>query len=301
MKPQDLDLNLLHGFDALFAEGSVTRAAQRIGIGQPAMSDVLRRLRLLFGDPLFVRAGQGMRPTAKACDIAAEVAPLLAQMRAVMGERVAFLPESAARTFLLASTDFTTLVLLPPLVAALRQGAPNCALRIVGYEKDAVGAMLDRGEVDAALGVFPDPPPNTVASRLFEERFVGLARRDHPALSGGEMDLATFAGLPHALVSLRRDARGAVDLALAAQGLARRVVLVVPYMLMLPAVLRTSDLVAVVPARAARHVAPGDLVQFAVPVAVPPFAVDMLWSPTARSDRPAAWLRALIGGVARDI
>lgn len=301
MNLNDLDLNLLCAFDALMAEQNVTRAARRMGLGQPAMSDALRRLRLLFGDQLFVRAAGGMQPTPRARAIAKDIGPLLVRLRAVMGEQVSFVPQSAEKTFTIASTDFTTLVLLPSLVAAVRSQAPGAALRITGYEKDAVGGMLDRGEIDLAIGVFPDPSQNNVRSQLFEDRFVGMARADHPALRGGGMDIDTFASLPHALVSVRRDDRGAVDRALETLGLRRRITLVVPYMLMLPRVLATSDLIATLPERAAHHLAHPALVTFVLPVPLPAWSVDMLWNPSARTDQASAWLRNLIATTAKTL
>lgn len=294
MNLRDIDLNLLAAFEALMAERQVTRAARRMGVGQPAMSDALRRLRVLFGDALLVRAGGGMAPTPRALALAGELAPLMARLRAVMGEAAAFVPGEAQATFTLASTDYTTLVLLPPLMAAIRAEAPGIDLRVRGYDKDQVGGLLERGEIDLALRRFADPPPGAVRTVMFRERFVGLARAGHPALA--RMDLAAFAGAAHALVSVRGDARGAVDAALAGVGLRRRVALVVPYMLLLPRVLEGSDLIATLPERAAR-MAP-DLAKFELPLAVPDWTVEMLWNPTARTDRAAGWLRQMLVQVA---
>lgn len=297
MNLRDIDLNLLAAFEALMAEGQVTRAARRMGVGQPAMSDALRRLRVLFGDALLVRAAGGMQPTPRALALAGEVAPLMARLRAVMGAEVAFAPGEAQNAFTIASTDYTTLVLLPPLMARLRVEAPGIDLRVRGYDKDQVGGLLERGEIDVALGRFDDPPPGSVRTVLFRERFVGLARAGHPALAG--MDVRAFAGAAHALVSVRGDARGAVDAALAGAGLRRRVALVVPYMLLLPEVLRGGDLIATLPERAAR-LADG-LVQFDLPVAVPDFPVEMLWNPAARADRATGWLRQMLVQVAAGV
>jgi DNA-binding transcriptional LysR family regulator len=294
-----LDLNLLVSFEALWAERSVSRAARRMGIGQPAMSDALRRLRGLFGDALFVRASGGMQPTPKARALAGQIAPLLGRLREVMGEQVAFAAAEARRAFTLASTDYTTLVLLPELLGALRRQAPGIDLRLVGYDKDAVAGLLDRGEVDLAVGVFPSPPPGSVATPLFTEHFVGLARIGHPALRAEPIDLATFAGLPQALVSVRRDERGIVDEALKAHGLTRRVALVVPYMLLLAKTLAETDLVAVVPERAAVAIDGRALRRFTLPVALEPFTVAMLWNPVARSDAASGWLRQLVVACAR--
>ncbi len=299
MRARDFDLNLLQAFDALFAERSVTRAARRLAIGQPAMSDTLRRLRLVFGDELFVRAAGAMQPTPKAKALAEEIRPLLERMQRVVDGHVTFVPEEANDTFTLASTDYTTLVLLPPLLAEMRILAPAVDLRVTGYEKEAIGGMLDRGEADLAFGVFPDPPDNLVRTRLFTERFVGLARTDHPRVGGSAIDLETFVALPHALVSVRRDERGAIDQVLARLGLRRRIALVVPYMLLLPKVLAVSDMIAIVPERAAGTLVSPDIRTFELPFETTAWPVDMLWNPSARADQATSWLRGLIAKVAK--
>ncbi len=304
MKLTDLDLNLLVAFEALAAEGSVTRAARRLGIGQPAMSDALRRLRLVFADPLFVRAGSGMRMTDKAAMLAPEIAALLDRARLLVGERAPFDPAQSSRSFAIASTDYTTLVLLPGLVGRLSREAPGVALRIVAYDKDELPAMLDSGAADIAFGVLPDAPGRMVRTALFGEHFVGVARAGHPALpaEGAAITAETYAALPHALVSVRRDATGAIDTALAAQGLSRRIALVLPYMLLLPDLLMRSDMVSALPARAARRLAAaGALVTFPLPVTVPAWEVSMVWGVANRADRGLAWLRGLAAASAKDL
>lgn len=299
MNLRDVDLNLLSAFEALYLDRQVTRAARRMRIGQPAMSENLRRLRALFGDALFVRVPEGIHPTPRAIALAADILPLLTGLRGVMGVQVAFAPLQAEATFRIASTDYTTMVLLRPLLALLRREAPGIDLHIRSYDKDGVGDLLERGEIDLALGTFADPPSGAVRKPLCRERFVGLACSAHPALAEGRMHLAGFAAAPHALVSVRNDARGAVDTALAEAGLQRRVALVVPYMLLLPRVLEGTDLVATLPERAARQASNG-LVSFELPVKLAPWSVEMLWNPAARTNQAAQWLRQAVQRVAEE-
>lgn len=301
MNLAEIDLNLLTAFEALAAERHVTRAARRLGISQPAMSDALRRLRKVFGDDLFIRASGAMQPTPRALALSSALAPILAQLRRTMGDEVAFTPDATVKAFTLASTDYTSLVLLPPLVARLRATAPGIDLHVIGYEKRELGPMLDRGEIDLAVGVFPHPPEQVVRTALFEETFVGLSRADHPALADGLMPLSAFASLPHALVSVNSDRRGAIDDRLHAIGLSRRIALVVPYMLLLPRVLADSDLIAVLPRRAAAAIDDARLATFPLPLATSPWSVDLLWNPNARTDRATAWLRSLIAETARGL
>lgn len=295
MNLSSLDLNLLLVFEALLEERSVTVAARRLGVGQPGTSAALGRLRELVGDELFVRAGGEMRPTAKSLELAPGIVAALARLRQTFETDLDFDPGAATRSFALGSTDYTTLVLLPPLAAHLRQCAPGVDLHVIGYEKGTVPEMLDRGEVDVAVGVFPRPPERAVVTPLFEERFVGVARPGHPAIAAGRMDAETFAALPHALVTTRRDTTGAVDEALARHGLRRRIALTLPYAMALPAALQGTDLVASLPSRLARRVAEEGRVQcFEVPLATGSWMVSMLWSASARNNRALTWLRGTI-------
>lgn len=293
-----LDLNLLLVFEALHHERSVTRAAERMGVRQPAMSEALNRMRVAFDDPLFVRVGSGMQPTPRAEALAEGLLAALEGLRTTLGEGLAFRAQAAERSFTIGSTDYTSAVLLPPLMARLRSEAPGVDLRVVGYEKDAAPQMLERGEIDLALGVFPAPPDRLVRAPLFEERFIGVARRGHPALEGEPLDARAYAALPHALVSVRRDTTGALDAELAASGLTRRIVLVTPHMAALSDVIAVTDLVAALPYRLAAAL-DARLIRFDLPIPSPTWRIDMLWSPTSRRDQACGWLRSLVVDVSR--
>jgi DNA-binding transcriptional LysR family regulator len=301
MLPGDVDVKLLLAFDALIQTQSVSKAAAQLGIRQPAMSAALARLRELFGDELFVRASGAMQPTPKAARLAAPVADVLARLRAVLSDHIGFDPRAARQTFTLASTDYVTFVLGPALYADLAASAPGVDLRIVGYDKNDVPERIDRGELDVALGVFPDPPERAVRQPLYEERFVGLARRGHPALVDGEMSLAAYCAASHALVSVRRDTRGVIDAVLADLGRARRIALTLPHMLALQDIIVRTDLIAALPERVARRAAPEALVVFELPLEVPAWTVEMLWNAAARTDPPTAWLRSRILETARRV
>ena len=286
-----IDLNLLTTFEALLLEGSVTGAARRLGLGQPATSAALARLRALLGDPLFERAGGRMQPTPRAQALAPGVLAALEGLRASLGAAIPFAAGAAARSFTLAVTDYAVAVVLPPLTRAVAAAAPGVDLRLVGPEKDAVPLLLDRGEADLALGVFPDAPDRFIRTRLLEEGFEGIARRGHPALTSGRMELEAWLAQPQALVTLRRDAAGAVDAALAALGRRRRIALTLPHMLAVPAFLAGTELVAALPSRVIDRFDPAAIARFPLPVTVPPWWLEMLWNPAARTDNATAWLR----------
>ncbi|XGV97241.1 MAG: LysR family transcriptional regulator [Leptolyngbya sp. BL-A-14] len=297
-----IDLNLLVAFEALLEHQSVTRAAEQLQIGQPAMSAALNRLRSLFEDELFVRLGRQMQPTLKAQAIAPGVLAALQQLRQTIASSQAFHPETSDRTFALGSSDYTSFVLVPPLLTLSQQTAPLLNFRLLGFEKDSAGTLLEQGAIEVALGVFPQPPRQTHCESLFEERFVGIARQGHPALQQGTMDLKTFTTLSHALSTLRRDSVGAIDQALREQHLERRIALTTPHMLVLPFAIASTDLVAAVPHRVALRLASiCQLTLFELPVKTEPWTVSMLWSTLSDQDEAARWLRNVIKTVCKTL
>jgi DNA-binding transcriptional LysR family regulator len=296
-----LDLNLLLVFDAIHAAGSVTGAAERLDMRQPAVSAALARLRIALDDELFVRAAGAMQPTAKALRIAPGITAAIAGLSQALADAIPFAPAQSERSFIIASTDYTTLVLLPSLLAAIREEAPRVALRVIGYDKDDVPGLIDRGEIDLALGVFRQPPERAVRQRLCDERFVGICRSGHPRLIDGAMRLADYIEAEHALVSVRRDMRGEIDALLAARGLQRRIVLALPHMLALPGVVRATDLVVAVPERAARQIADASLTVFELPFRHPAWNIEMLWNVGMRSDPASLWIRSAVVRIARGL
>ncbi|WP_373539992.1 LysR family transcriptional regulator [Chamaesiphon sp.] len=290
-----IDLNLLIAFEALLEQRSVTKAADRIQIGQPAMSAALSRLRILFKDELFVRLGRQMQPTLKAQAIAPAILAALQQIRQAITASQTFDANSSDRTFAIGSSDYTSFVLVPPLLELSHQTAPSINFRTIGFEKDSIGDLLEQGEIDVALGVFPDPSRQTRWEPLFEERFVGIAREGHPALQQGTMSLETFAQLSHALTTLRRDTTGAIDKVLNEQNLERRIAFTTPHMMVLPFAIASGDLVAALPRRIALRLATVcNLTIFELPIETKPWMVSMLWSTLNDRDEANLWLRNTI-------
>lgn len=301
MRLQDIDLNLLVALDALLAERSVTRAARRLGLGQPATSAALARLRIMFGDPLLLRSGAGMARSELAERLAPVVAEALAGLSEALAAAVPFDPATSTRAFTLGSTDYTSQVLLPPLLARLRREAPSIDLRIRGYAKEEVRGLLASRAADLVLGTLRPPPEELVATSLLQERLVGLAGRASVARLPAPLTPEAFAGLPFALFTVNGDTTGVGDAALAALGLRRRVALALPHLTALPALLASTDLVSVVPERFARAVAGEALQIFALPLDLPGFEVQLLWPPAARADAGLAWLRRLIAEIGQRI
>jgi DNA-binding transcriptional LysR family regulator len=285
------DLNLLVALDALIIEGSVSGAARRVGIGPPAMSHALGRLRDLFGDPLLVRAGNTMRPTARALDLAESVARVLADIRLnVLADRV-FLPEKEERVFRLGASDYVMAAILPRLLAVLHQAAPNVRVAAAPVARDEALAKLSSGLTDVAVGYYPDAAASLKRETLFHEEYVCLFDADACGAKS-PITLDAYLALPHFLVSSAADFSGAIDTALAAMKRRRFVQLSTPSFLTIPFLLRGSRAVAVVPARLAMHCR--DAIGLAVsplPVKADGFDVAMVWHMRGDGDPAQRWFR----------
>ena len=187
-----VDLNLLVALDVLLAERSVRGAARRMGISPSAMSHTLARLRALLDDPLLVRAGRQLVPTPRAEALAAPLRDLLAQTRALLAPPDTLDPASLRRALRVVCTDHVSTVLMPRVDARLREDAPGVDLNIVPLTPETMAA-LRAGTVDAAIGIFPEAPPEIRRRVLFSDRFVTVCRLDHPRISpGGGLDLAVY-------------------------------------------------------------------------------------------------------------
>lgn len=301
MSLSGLDLSLLVAFEAVYLDRSVSAAAVRLGVRQPTLSASLARLRDIFADELFVRSAGAMQPTPKAVRLAPRVQRALSELRNAIDDEAPFTPDMDARAFTIASNDYATFVLGPPIVEIVAREAPHVDLRIIAAEKGEVPSLLEKGQVDVALGVFPGLPDRLVAQTLYTEHFVGVARADHPLLACTPVTLDAFAAADHALFTIRRDVSGEIDAALHQRGLRRRVGLTLPHFLALPTILARSDLVASIPSRAAKCFVDAGLAVFDLPVPVLPWKLCMAWSPISRQDPAMAWFRSRILQVAQQL
>jgi DNA-binding transcriptional LysR family regulator len=296
-----VDLNLLLALDALLTERHVTRAAERVGITQPAMSRSLQRLRALFGDPLLVRTAQGMIPTPRAEALAAPLDRVLDEIAGWVRDKATFDPAQAVRRFRIASADYGEVVVLPPLLQRISVEAPGIDVAIVPLPQD-LGAALAAGEIDLVLG----PPRKDTAlavvwTPLFQEGFVTVVRRDHP-LVGERLTLQQFVSLPQISVSPEGRPGNVLDDALAERGLSRRVVLRVPNFLVPPLLLAESDLVLTTAERIARRFAALlPLRLLPTPLPLPRFTLAMGWHEHRRADAAHVWLRRLVSDVGAEL
>jgi DNA-binding transcriptional LysR family regulator len=240
-----IDLNLLVAFDALMCERNVTRAGVRIGRTQPAMSAALARLRLLLKDELFVRSASGLQPTPRALELAAPLGEALASIQRTLDFTQAFDPLKSTLRLTLGLSDHPAFVVLPPLLQRLARVAPGVTLRVRAFtaREDAL-ALLDAGEVDAAIGVPGGSTPRIPTLPLFEERFVCVARKDHPLANNQTTPLDAFLAHQHLLVSPEGDGVGHVDVRLAQLGRQRAIAIALPQMYAAPAIVAASDVLA---------------------------------------------------------
>jgi DNA-binding transcriptional LysR family regulator len=300
MDIKGLNLNLLVVLDALLAERHVSRAARRLGLSQPAVSNALAQLRSFFGDPLFVRARGGVVPTVRALALAEPVRAGLAQLETALGAP-GFDPGKSDRTFVIAATDFVEFVLMPRLLARIGREAPHVRLRIAGWPYHRVPSTLESGEVDVMLGFYRDVPPGHRQESLFPDEFVCIVRRDHPRV-GRRLTLKTYVALSHVLVTPEAAGPGAVDEALAKIGLSRTVGLRLSHFLMVPAIVAATDYVAAVSRRVAdAFAAPLELRVLPPPLAIPRGAVGQVWHERTHTSPAHAWLRKTIAEVAAGV
>jgi DNA-binding transcriptional LysR family regulator len=299
-----LDLNLLVALDALLLERNVTRAAERIGITQSAMSHSLSRLRGLTGDPLLVRGAGGMVATPRGEALAPPVRQALELVASALRPPEAFDPRSAKLRMRIATSDYGELILLPALVRRLEEEAPGVELRLVPHGEEAA-TPLAAGVADLVIAPVgrSEEVPQVFARKLFDETFVSVVRRGHP-LADKKLTLARFAAASHALISPRGKEGSFVDDALARLGLSRRVAVTVPHFLVAPHIVATTDLVLTLAARVATMLAdPLKLVVLTPPreLELAGFRMSLLWHERTQSDPAHRWLRDLLVRVASEI
>lgn len=294
-----LDLKLLVAFDALLAEGSVTRAAERVGIGQPAMSHALARLRRLLKDELFVRAPDGVKPTPRALALAEPIRVALTAIQDTLLQGQDFDPAAAERTFVLGMPDSVEVALLPRLLAHLEAEAPKVRLRVRTFDRFEVPEQLDRDRLHLAVsGLLTEGAVHHKRRRLYGIEYLCLYDPERLPLAA-PLTLEDYVAVPHVLGSLRGDAHGVVDDALAPLGLRRTVAVTTPHFAAVPFILKGARLLSTVPQPAARIFAERfGLAASPVPVALPGVDVSMLWHASYDHDPAHRWLRGTVARLA---
>lgn len=288
-----IDLNLLLALHALLSEKHVTRAALRLHRSQPAVSHALAQLRKHFDDPLLVRQNGSMTLTARAQSLAKPLHDALGNLNGLLAAPQ-FEPAKAQRRFRLSLSDYSSRIILPPLLRHLRQIAPGVDLAISQASRETMLAQLLDGELDLALGIFPDLPQAITAQPLFTDSFISVADRQVLPASGG-LALDDWLARPHVLMAMHPDAFDEIERALAAQGLRRRIALALPHWSAAVEVLAGTDLILTVASRAVGSLHQHKtLRQFEPPLAIPSFDYQQAWHSRKDDDPGHRWLRETV-------
>lgn len=301
MNIRSLNLNLVPVLHALLAERSVTRAAVRLGMSQPATSNALGQLRAHFNDVLLVRSGAGMVPTERALALVQPLADAVAALEAVFEPAGPFDAACLERTFTLATTDYVGFVLVPVLLARLARVAPGVRLHVQSWPHHRVPSSLERGDVDLMLGFYADVPAGHHHEALFSDEFVCIVSKHNPHV-GKRLSLAQYLRLEHVVVTQERDAPGVVDEVLAKRGLHRTVGLRLSHFLSVPPAVARTDFVAALDRRVAMPFA--KLLPLRVcrpPIPLPSAPVRQVWHERTHGSAPHAWLRSILRAVAQGI
>jgi DNA-binding transcriptional LysR family regulator len=293
MKLQDIDLNLLRLFDAVYRARSVSRAAEQLNITQPAASQGLTRLRLLVGDALFVRAPGGVSPTPRAQRLAAAVRQALATLEEAFGDTRSFDPATARRSFRIHLSDIGEARFLPPLMAALHRTAPLVRLETFPVPHSDITEALDTGRLDFALGFLPGVA-DTRHRALLSDRYIVLMRAGHPFAGRGtriRRTVSRFEDLQQLDFAAVRSHSETLRI-LQLLKLEDRLRLTAAHFLALPAIVRETDLAVLMPRSIARGFSPdGGYVIVEPRFPLRDFTVSLHWSPRFEADPGNQWLR----------
>ncbi|MYN10896.1 LysR family transcriptional regulator [Pseudoduganella aquatica] len=292
-----LDLNLLLVFTALLRERSVTRAAQRLYLGQPAVSAALSRLRAFTGDELFVRTPSGMAPTARALALAEAVKPALESLSLALFAPAGFDPASSTRCFTLGMFDIGEVTLAPALLARMEQAGQGMRLALKPADRNNSAQLLESGAIDLALADFAAVPSWLRSVPLYSEQFACIF---DPRLVPAALpiSLEDYLAYPHLLTSFSGGFSGFVDEVLAKQGRSRRVVMATSRFTTLPFVLGAFPSLATLPLRAARvYAARLQLAISPLPFALPDVDLSLAWHARHENDAGHAWFRELVASV----
>ncbi len=296
---QTPDIRLLQVFDEIYKTRSVSRAADQLDLGQPAVSIALGKLRRHYDDPLFVRTSSGMDPTPLGEELVQPIRLAIDALQEALGYRTAFDPATVERTFRIAMTDISQLVLLPGLWARLRKVAPGVHIDVANLSAETAH-MLEAGEVDLALGFMPQLDAGFYQQTLFRQHYVCLASMNHPRVQGG-LSLAQFEAEEHAVVTTSGTGHLFVDRELARQNITRRVAVRVPSFLGVAFVIEHTDLLVMIPTRLGEMLAGrGRFTSYAVPFPLPAYAVKQHWHERYHHDLGNRWLRGVIRELLRE-
>lgn len=295
-----VDLNLLVALDALLTERSVTRAAQRVGIGQSAMSSSLARLRKLLGDELLTRVPEGMALTPRAMALVEPTRASLRQFQSIVLREDSFDPETVERNFTVAVPGSVEMLFGPRLLAAILRQAPGIWLTFRIFDDDTVLKELDADRLDLAIGLITEGGLQHKVRPLHRFGYMCLYN-DLLLRVGTPISIGDYLRFPHIMTSMTGTERGAVDEALARIGRTRKLAATTPRFMTVPFLVKEAPVITTMVAEIAMVVADSlGLTTSPVPVAVDDFTISMLWHASYDHDPAHRWLRGVVGEVGRD-
>lgn len=294
MDTNRLDLNLLVVFDAIMRERSVGGAARALHLSQPAVSGALARLRDALGDQLFVRTHQGMVPTRRALELGPIVSDALSSLRYAVNARQEFDPATSERTFTVLMSEIGQLLFLPLISQHIRSVAPGNRLVAVPADPTSQEKALENGELDLAIGVWPQLKRGVLEKPLFKDGWVCLAREDHPAV-GEELSLDDYLSLEHVTVTSMSGGDRIIAKFLRQHKRERRVALQVTDFLAAALIVARTDLIATAPTTLARFAADAARLKIAdISFDLPVIDLRLYWHKRSETDYGAIWLRNTI-------
>lgn len=290
MNLRSVDLNLLVTLNALLTELHVTRAAERVGLSQPAMSNALSRLRHIFDDELLVRTATGMQATPRALELAEPIRQVLRQIERVFNSEPNFDPLTSSRSFAVRLSDLLACLLLPPLFSRLRTEAPGVEFDVVHLSPSRTIEGLEKDEIDLAVSMGLSHATSIKSEPLMEDHMVCVMSADNP-LAQSELTMENFLTARHMKVSMSPTDLRFVDDVLTRQGLARKVALNVPHWLLVPHLLKATDLISVMPKRFALALNNPEISIRELPFSSDPFQWSMYWHRRHEGSEPILWLK----------
>ena len=291
---RNFDLNLLLAFKLLVEERSVSRAAEKLFISQPAMSHVLLKLRRHLDDPILVKTSSGMVPTPRAQALLEPVTDLLRGAERIIRTPEEFSPASSQRRFVIATSDYVECTLLPKLTESINARTPNIEIHVRQPINKLLETAIEEGDIDLIIGfsaIF-DIPSHICQQKLFNDKIVCILSQEHSNIIGNEISLEQFISSRHMVISRRETGTGLIDDYLVKRGVARKISLIVPNFLSAPWILANTDLILSLPARIAEkfvHLVPLKILP--IPIDLPPYDLLMLWHPRQEKEPDHRWLR----------
>ena len=296
-----VDLNLLIVFDAVMRERHVTRAAKRIGMTQPAVSNALSRLRHIAKDDLFIRASDGVVPTARALELGPPIRQAISLVENAF-DPTTFDPKNSIDEFNIAISNYTASILFPQLARILEKEAPNINVRSKQLGDVDLLKELEAANIDFIIaGQQLQETENFISQDLYDEDFVCVMRKGHPLAKKKQLTVKEFSQSKHLMVATTGKAFGFVDYLLEAKGLKRRVAMTVNQFLVAPAIIRESNMILTVSKRVAERFRLDSVKIFPLPLITNPLRLKLIWHKRTDTNVGNKWIRDKIINICKNI